>query len=188
MSRKLVHFASENLIAIRNAQNESMHRKDFIHDKTGEVGLQQIIDFLVNHDLIEIEQEDDVYYLTPETYDLVDYTDIEFTLLTYLGIDVPDVAKDIERELNESPDQHVIALFDRQYPTLGFKTKFIIALIVAVMIAWLTWTSNQRRMLDEKVNKEIIVPKLSEEQYEKMKKIADSIRLEIKHPRSVREH
>lgn len=130
MTEKFIDTAYNTLIHIRNKESESLHRDDFQNDLDNKIDKDQLISFLVKYNFIETEKEDNIYYLTPETYDIIDrgYLDLE------LWGKVPD--KEIEFE-----HDHEEELIEYEYQTEYNDTfiKWLKYSFYAVLILLISW-------------------------------------------------
>ncbi|UKN03728.1 hypothetical protein K6119_09515 [Paracrocinitomix mangrovi] len=72
-SISLYHLAYSNIYKIVSQPNQNLHRRDFVDlHQNYYFNKERIIDFLSDNDLIETEADPDVFYLAPETYDLLE--------------------------------------------------------------------------------------------------------------------
>ena len=80
IKEKFIELAYLNVNRIHEKLNESIHRSEFLNDVTGTIESNRVIEFLTQHDLIETELDDDVYYLTPYAYDILECGDMKWVI------------------------------------------------------------------------------------------------------------
>lgn len=69
----LESILERNLILIYNSENQSIHQDNFHIEKEGVYSTSQsIINELLNHDFIETEKDEKIFFLTTEGYDYVE--------------------------------------------------------------------------------------------------------------------
>jgi len=84
LQKLFANIALKNLYQISKSDRQSLHAKAFIrHD---EIDFDQLIQFLERHDYIELEKDDDIYFLTPETYESLEKGKLESRVFRDLEI------------------------------------------------------------------------------------------------------
>jgi len=87
MNDDFINILIENLNRIKNSPTESIHKCQFNYTNNEEFDLNQIVDFLVLYDFIETDRNDDVYFLTHETYDLIECYELETVIISKFKLD-----------------------------------------------------------------------------------------------------
>lgn len=166
MDEDFIHIAINNLLLIKDLSTESLNKKDFKLDLDSKVELNELIDFLVKNDFIETETDNDVYYLTPETYVLIELDELYISISSKL--DFEDEDEEIEEEYRKLSEEELIKLnitIVKQKRNEKI-TKIIVVLLVLLMFIWFSYNfrpSNKEDSFQPNI-------KLEKELYEKMEK------------------
>lgn len=130
MTRNLVEISVHTLKRIYHSENESLHKKEFTNtDESATTTSEKIISFLLALDLIETENDPDIYFLSPETYDLIESGELE----TYISHRLEEKQ---ESNSEESQDKEKFVLFppEEEVSRYRFKDYALYVLIVLALI------------------------------------------------------
>lgn len=89
MTEEFVNTAICNIQLIQNSSNESLHISEFIFNENEGVYLSELVQFLVDNDFIETDGNPNIYFLTPDTYDLTDIVELEIAIWSKANSDDP---------------------------------------------------------------------------------------------------
>ena len=128
MLTDLVEVSAHILKRIYNSDRESLHRKE-IEEITEELDTNRVLTLLISLDLIETENDPDIYFLTPETYELIQTGEIEEYIFSQLDTNANE-------EIEETNDPRDFVLFPQEedVPRYKFKDYALYVLIVLALI------------------------------------------------------
>lgn len=147
MNENFLNTAIQNINLIKNSTSESVCKSDFIYINNNEFSLNELIKFLVVNDYIETEKNDDVYFLTAETYKIIECFDLEMSL--WLKIDIVD--DEVYPELTENEIKEIA----EENKNLKRESKITYYTMLFLMGATITWY-----LYDKQINKNTEVPKV----------------------------
>lgn len=147
--------AQQNLIIIRNSNSESLHIKDFEMDKNSRIDSGEMIRFLVDLDYLENEKDENVFYLSSDTYDLIDEDRIEDELyMDAIGYSAFSGLFYNEDNNDTHADEDLFMPVDERNGP-NYNTGWI-ALFIFILIRILFWLGPQNDKKEERFNKIII--------------------------------
>lgn len=78
MVNNLYDISLFNLLSIYRKENQSFRKEEFKNSNGNSLSDKvTLIDFLIEKDLIEFESDKKLYFLSPETYDLIENSELE---------------------------------------------------------------------------------------------------------------
>ena len=134
MTSEFFHIAAQNLRLIAASPNECLHKDQFRYDWNQGVYQEEMIDFLVAHEFIETEQDDDVYFLTTETYDLLGVGDLEFMIYARATGEEPESFEPDWGMIDEPDD-----LPESEQGRIGNIPIYVVMIIIAIGITWYSY-------------------------------------------------
>jgi hypothetical protein len=150
MLTDLVEVSVHILKRIYNSEKESLHKSE-IDEIAEEMDSNKILSLLLSLDLIETETDPDIYFLTPETYELIRTGEIEEYIWS-------QVEPKEDEEVNETKDPRDFVLFppEEDVPRFKFKDYAIYVLIVLALIIAYFVRKEINENKDKKTKEEII--------------------------------
>ena len=165
MNEFFVNIAEENLLKIRNSVSESLNYDEFICDDEHGIDQRDIIEFLEKNSFIETDKDPEVFYLTNDTYDILDEGNIYTEIFELLDSENDE---DYYDESNFGYNDTKLELSDGELNKLVVKNKseriqrkvagyitFILILFVVGFISYYLKGSKESNGLDENLLKEI---------------------------------
>ncbi|UKN03791.1 hypothetical protein K6119_09840 [Paracrocinitomix mangrovi] len=141
MSSNLYDISLFNILSLHQKENQSFRKGDFKNsDGTDLSDQKKVIDFLISNDLIEYESDKMLYFLSPETYDLIESSKLEDFLWSKIGEE--EQKKHLEalkpREKRELIYQAIEPEVEQEKePLLGNISKPLMAAIFTTIVALL---------------------------------------------------
>jgi len=86
VTKEFANTAIAHILLIYNSSSQSLHKDDFKGGEAHGIAAEEIIEFLVMYAYLETERADDIYFLSPETYDLVEAAELEFSINSRAGV------------------------------------------------------------------------------------------------------
>lgn len=164
-NESFIKIAEENLLKIRNSDSQSLNYNEFIHDDENGVDLSDLVAFLEKNSFIETDLDPEVFFLTSETYDILDERDV-FTEISVLFDS--EYEEDYDDESNFEYNDTKPERSDEELKQLVAKNKaerihlkvasyitFILILIIVGFISYYLKSSKVSNGLDEHLLKDI---------------------------------
>ena len=168
MTPEFIYIAIENIELIKDSPTESLHRSAFKHSGEKGLSLDEIISFLIANDFIEIEVKDDIYFLTPETYKLIEDDTLEWHVQARSGY-LQDY-EDEEAELSEEEAELWVEYSNkqRQFKKISRYASVLLFLLLGFLLV-VKLTSSPAELT------ELPEIEISDELQEKLQHVTDSI-------------
>lgn len=175
MIKDFINTSIENLKLIKNSQNESLHKRDFIISENDNIKLDTLISFLVDNEFIETELDDNIYFLTPDTYNLIESESLKSALLYKMNINNTediDGYEDIDDYDVEYTKEELELLKKEQKKDFMGGNRFQLILLLIVM----SLASFYKYLFPIKNNSQYKF-EINDKMLEKMQKISDSLKV-----------
>ena len=98
MNEHFVNILIENINRIKNSPTESVHKSGFKYVENTNFSLDDLIDFLVVNDYIETDRNDAFYFLTHETYDLIEGSELEDSIKLKFDLEEDEIYEELSDE------------------------------------------------------------------------------------------
>ena len=166
----------ENILLIKESDTESLHIDDFYIPTDKNYDINVIATHLIDNDFIETEQNDSIYYLTPECYEYIESNNLEIAIFNSLNIenleeeeidyyfDIIDGLEDYKEENNEYVDN------DRFRYKRILNTLYVILSLFLLVIISEYYSKSQ----SQKNDKPVVINR--KEFIEEIERITDSIK------------
>ena len=158
---------------ILESTSESLHRSNFSVPADAEFSTKQIVDFLVEHDLIETEDDEDIFFLTPEAY-IKEKDDLYFHVYSILDpinfLEEPEVIDFSEEEINKMEETFQKRQHSKKTSRL-ISSLFLLLLMLSLVVKY----SYKSKVPSNEELKEKLQLHLDEELKEKLQHISDSL-------------
>ncbi|MGB1037625.1 MAG: hypothetical protein ACPGYY_03190 [Bacteroidia bacterium] len=166
MTENFISLAIENILLIYNSSSESLHIKDLIYNNEDEC--EALVSFLTKSNFIETEDEEYIYYLTPETYYYIEEEKLELMIWSsYYEQNEESIHDSIEltEKLLEELEQEAEVSKKQKWVTY-------VVLVISVIVLGVIKYKSSPKIKPSKTEMEKVI---GEEMMDKMKAKTDSI-------------
>lgn len=166
MTEKFIYLAIKNILLIYNSTTESLPLKDFVCKDEDE--RSELITILTLYDFIETDNEEDVYFLTTETYNLIEEEELQTKIWSFYSGESKDQLQ-FSMELSKEEEEKLVleaeVLKNQKWLT------YCILLTSLIILGTVKYYSNRKTKLS-KSELEIVI---GEEMINNIKTKSDSI-------------
>lgn len=162
MNEEHISLILDNLLGIYNSSSTFVHKRELkCSDGAVSVSLDELVAFLIDSDFVEHDNDPDKFYLTPETYELIDSGEIESQVWVQLSISYAeegdshydDAAIAKKSELNEAENE----IDEKQTKRRGKGIERILYLVLGLLVSYIYFnaTKNETSTEAEKFYEEL---------------------------------
>jgi hypothetical protein len=135
VTKDFANTAIAHVLLIYNSSSQSLHKDDFKGGDTHEFTAEEIIAFLVMYAYLETERADDIYFLSPETYELVEASELEFSINSRAGVREEEVEPVLTEEKQKKLD-----LASKKKSRDEKRTRNLALLLILIGIIYVAYT------------------------------------------------